>query len=245
MYLHDDSVVFCTLAVKGPKDDEDRYRTCVRTMIESIIKFTHNRAVIVTDVPEAFGNEYGPRITFIKFDESLTPLTLMGATGQFQYSLKLVPIRETMKRFEPTVIVWLDADAFLFGWNRDFEKFFRHDGEGLYGRMRGPPSEPRSDKVILNKVINMGYNPADINAPVPIESLLFFKTGPNLIPLMNTWENLALMCHKMGLNSDYEAVDFCIALNQHQYKCTYLDNNFPHVDNFRILHDRKIFTPIV
>lgn len=239
MYLHDDNVVFCSLALG------EWYREKVRTMCESIVKFTHNRALIITDAPEAFGNEYGPRITFMKLEDYMTPLGLKGATGQFQYSLKLVSIRECMKRFEPPVIVWLDADAFLFGWNRNFEKYFRDDGEGLYGRMRGPPSEPRSDPVLLKKVIGMGYNPADINAPVPIESVLFFKTGPNLVDLMTSWETNAMMAYSLGLNSDYEAIDFSIALHKHQYKCTYLTGSDPHVDNFRILHDRKIFTPIV
>jgi hypothetical protein len=245
MYKNDDKVVFTTLAIQGPQDNEQRYKTCVRTQIESILKFTHNRAIIITDAPEEFGNEYGPRITFVKFDDTLTPLTPSGALGQFQYSLKAIPIRYTMEHYKPDVIVWLDADAFLFGWNQDFYKTFNDDQETMYGRMRANISHPNTDPIILKKVRAMGYNPDEIHQPVAIESVLIFKTGPKLINLMDTWERLALKAYNLKLNSDYESVDLAIACHEHNYNCKIITASFPHTDNFRLLHDRKIFTPFV
>lgn len=239
MYQNDDKVVFTTLALG------DEYRLKVRTLCETIIKFTHNRAIIITDKPEEYGNEYGPRITFVQFTDLVSPLTTIGATGQFQYSLKALPIRYTMEHYRPEVLVWVDADCFLLGWSRDFYSTFSQDEETMYGRMRANISHPNTDPIILNKVKLMQFNPNEIHAPVAIESVLIFKTGPKLISLMNTWEELAFKAYNLGLQSDYESVDLAIACHQHNYNCKVITGTHPHTDSFRILHDRKIFTPFV
>lgn len=246
MYCHDDSVVFTTLALKGIKPEtEERYHLTVRTFIESVLKFTKNRALIVTDEPEAYGTEYGPRIKFVKFDSSLTPLTNKGATGQFQYSLKAIPIRETLKIWGPAIVVWMDCDAYLWGWNHDFYKTFIDEEDTVWGRMRANISHPNTDPIILNKVTKMGFNPAEIHSPVPIESVLIFRAGRKTMDMLNTWERLALQSQNLGLNSDYEAVEFAIACHQTEYNCKVITGSFPHTDNFRVLHDTKIFTPFV
>lgn len=234
VYLRDDGIVFCSLAIG------EVARQKVRLLCESIIKFTHHLAVIVTDDITAFGDEYNYRIKFIHIDECKTSLTLKGATGQFQYNLKLIPIREVYNLYNSPVIIYCDSDVFLFGYDRTFERWFTDKPECLFARMRGPISETKSDPVLLKKVVDMGYDPLTIHTPVPIEAVMWFKTGNKLNDLLNTWESIAAQSYVDGVRSDYESVDMSIAMHKIGYNYVALDSTYPSTDNFRLLHYEKI-----
>lgn len=236
MYLNDDNLVFCTLAIG------EVARQKVHLQIQSILKFTHNKLILYTDDAPSFGNYYGERIKVIQFEETMTKLGLKGAIGQFQYSLKLVPIRETNNRFGPPIIIWMDSDTFLLGWDRSFDRYFYDKPAGLYARMRGPIAETLSDPVLLKKVTDLGYDPLTIPTHVPIEAVMIWvNTAPHqLNNLMNTWETMALETYNKEVRSDYESVELAISMHKIHFPYTVIDGTFPGTDNFRILHYEKI-----
>lgn len=239
MYLNDDSTVFCTLALG------DEYRERVATQIQSVLKFTHHDIYIVTDKPEFFGNYYGPRTHYIQFDESLTDLPLKSKTGVFNYNLKMVPIKWTIENVRAPVTVYMDADTFLFGWDRLFYRFFPQASEGIYGRFRHALNDSAAHQIILDKAATMGIDVSNISTRLPIENVMVFKNGPHLTPFFNEWYNLAKHSHECGATSFFEAVEMAIAIHRTEIPYFHWDNSQPFVDNFRTLHHGKIHIPFV
>lgn len=239
MYLNDNNAVFCTLALG------DEYRERVSTQLQSIIKFTHHDVYVITDSPEFFGNYYGPRVHFIQFDEHLTDLPLMSKTGVFNYNLKMVPIKWTIENIRAPVTIYMDADTFLFGWDRLFYRFFPAESEGIYGRFRHALNDSDAHQIILTKLQIMGIDATNISTRLPIENVMFFKNGPTVPKFFDEWYKYAKLSHDVGATSFFEAVEMSLAMHNTNIPYYHLDNSCPYVDNFRTLHHNKIHIPFV
>lgn len=239
MYLDDHNTVFTSLCIG------DEYRDRIAIQLQSIIKFTAHEAYIITDKPEYFGNYYGPRIHFVQFDESLTTMPLRGKMGMFNYNLKMVPIQYAMAKSQASVTVYLDADTFLFGWDRLFYRFFSLESEGIWGRFRHALNDSDSHKIILDKLEKMGIDGSNIETRLPIENVMFFKNGPTMPAFFDEWTRLANHSYECGARSDFEAIEMALAIHQTKLHYQHIDNAFPHVDNFRTLHHSKIHIPFI
>jgi hypothetical protein len=239
MYLEDNNTVFCTLALG------DEYRDRVATQIQSILKFTHHDMYVITDNVGYFGNYYGPRVKYVQFDENLTDLPLISKTGVFNYNLKMIPIKWTIENIRPTVCIYMDADTFLFGWDRLFYRFFPQDQEGLWGRFRHALNDSAPHQIILDKLKLMDIDATNIETRLPIENVMFFKPGPKMPRFFEAWYNYAKKSHECGATSFFEAVEMALALHDTQLPYFHLDNTKPFVDNFRTLHHNKIHVPFV
>jgi hypothetical protein len=239
MYLNDHDTVFCTLAIG------DEYRERVAFQLQSIIKFTHHDVYVVTDDVNAFGNYYGPRVHYVPFDETLTDLPLKSQTGVFNYNLKMVPIRWTVENVRAAVTVYMDADSFLFGWDRMFHRFFPAGEQGIWGRFRNALNDSSDHRIVLEKAARMGIDISHMDTRLPIENIMFFKNGHMLSPFFNEWHRLAKLSHEVGATSFYEAVEMAIAIYNTGLPYVHLDNTCAFIDNFRTIHHGKIHIPFV
>lgn len=238
MYLNDDMVVFTSLCVG------DWYRETIATQIQSILKFTHHEAYIVTDQPEYFGNYYGPRIHFLKLDD-LTDFPLRGKQGMFNYNLKMIPIKWVIEHIKPTITTYLDADTFLFGWDRLFYRFFPEKEEGIWGRFRNRLNDCSAHKIILDKLEMMKVDATNIDTRLPIENVMFWKNGPTIPMVLDTWDKYAKHTYECGARTDFEGIELALAIHENKLHHVHMDNSSPYVDNFRTLHHNKLHIPFV
>jgi hypothetical protein len=222
MYLDDNNTVFTTLCISDGRDDDHddglpvSCATCghypvhppspallrdrVSTQIQSILKFTHHEVYVITDKPEAFGNYYGPRVHFVKFDENMTDLPLRGKQGQFNYNLKMVPIKWVMDNVQAAVTIYMDCDTFLWGWDRLFYRFFPQDKEGIWGRFRHALNDSDAHHLILKKCELMGIDQPNISTRLPVENVMFFKHGPTMQPFFEALVSLCEACVRCWLH---------------------------------------------
>ncbi len=239
MYLDSHHVVFTTLALG------EEYRNKVATQIQSILKFTQHDAYIITDSPEFFGNYYGPRIHYIKFDENFTDLPIISPQGMFNYNLKMTAIKWTIENVRAPITVWMDADSFLFGWIDRFDKHFPSDAHGVWGRFRQPLNTV-TDPLVLKKIETLEIDTTDINVRMPIENILIFKNGSTVKPFLEEWDRLAHLTIEKGARGDFESIEMSIAIHRTGIPYYHCDgNNSAWVDSFRTLHHGKIHIPFV
>jgi hypothetical protein len=266
-YLDDDSTVFTTLCIGNGVDADNGepapalcpscghctkhqpggalLRERLATQLQSILKFTHHDCYVITDHPEAFGNYFGPRIHFIKFNEKMTDLPLTGKRGMFNYNLKMVPIKWTMENVGAPVTVYLDADTFLFGWDRLFYRFFPQKEEGIWGRFRHALNDSDAHNLIIEKIANLGVDGKKIDTRLPVENVMFFKQGPTMSRFFESWYKWAKKAYDVGARTDFEAIEMALAIHETDMPYHHLDNSCPYVDNFRTLHHGRVHIPFV
>lgn len=239
MYQDDSEIMFTTLVLG------EHYRNIVSTQIQSILKFTNNNLYIITDEINYFGNYYPSRVKFIDFN-TITKMPLKGKQGMFNYNLKLVPIKWVFEHINPALCVYMDADSFLFGWNKSFFRAFNPRDYGMYGRFRHGLNEHSSDVVIPEKLKQMGIDASNISTQVPIENIMFWKNGPQVLPCLHQWEHFAEIAYDTGARTDFEAVELALALNAS--KCPYIniatDQRY-NIEDFRTLHNGSIHIPFI
>jgi len=242
MYLDDKKLVFCTLAVG------DLYRERVSTQIQSILKFTHHDLYVITDEPSWFRNYYGNRVKFIDIKSlEYKPWGLTDAVGRFNYNLKIWPIKYVLENTDAQLIAYMDADSFLFGWDRLTYRYFMDDSgkSAIFGRFRSNLNNNDFPEV-QRKADTLQINISEMDTPLPIENIMFFRNcGHDLKTFVNKWEDLA----DITINSDqtcfFEAVEMAIAINMTNLTYVAVNNTFPFSDNFRTLHNGEIHVPFV
>jgi hypothetical protein len=266
MYLDDNNTVFTTLCISDGRDEDVEalpencpkcghypvhpptpalLRERVATQLQSILKFTHHKAYVITDKPEAFGNYYGDRVHFIKFDEKMTDLPLRGKQGQFNYNLKMVPIKWTMENINAALTIYMDCDTFLWGWDRLFYRFFPQDKEGIWGRFRHALNDSDSHRLIIEKCKMMNIDQPNITTRLPVENVMFFKHGPTIQPFFEAWHKYAMLAYNSGARTDFEGIEMAMAIHETGLHHVHLDSTQPYVDNFRTLHHGRIHIPFV
>jgi hypothetical protein len=242
MYLDDGKLVFCTLAIG------ELYRHRVSTQIQSILKFTHHTVYVLTDSPEWFRNYYGERVKLIDIATvNFKPWGITDAVGRFNYNLKIWPIKWVAENTNAQMIVYMDADSFLFGWDRLTYRYFLDDSgkSAMFGRFRSNLNNNDFPEV-KKKAETLEINISEMDTQLPIENIMFFRNcGNDLKVFINKWEELADITITKGQTCFFEAVELAIALNLTNMKYVHVDQGFPYSDNFRTLHNGEIHVPFV
>lgn len=239
MYQDDNQIIFTTLVIG------EKYRNIISTQIQSILKFTNHRLVVITDDVAYFGNYYGSRVSFVPF-QGLTQLPIRGSKyNLFNYNLKLVPIKYVFDTFNPDMVIYMDADTWLFGWNRQFYRAFDPYSYGVYGRFRHPLNDPGANVVIASKLNEMGIDASQITTQVPIEAVMFWKNGKQINSCLKQWEHYAQIACDTS-RTDFEAIELSLGLYHSQ--CPYhniaSDQRY-NIEDFRTLHNGSIHIPFI
>ena len=237
-YMGSEGLTVTTLALG------DLYRKHVTTLIQSVLKFTPYDAYIITDKPEEFGNYFGPRIHFIQFDETITDMPFTNKVGMFNYNLKLVPIQWVANNIRPSIICYMDCDSFWWGNAPSMlHRYFVPD-DGIWARFRNSLNDSDSHQLILEKVKTMNIDITDINTRLPIENIMFFKNGPMLSSLLETWKKYSTIAVNSGARTDFEAIELCLAIHEIGMPHTHICQDILS-DCFRTLHHGHLHIPFV
>ena len=156
----------------------------------------------------------------------------------------MVPIKWCMDNVQAPLTVWADCDAFLWGHNDStFHRYFEETG--VYGRLRHRLCEIDGHPLIKEKLDIMGIDPTDIDTRVPVEHIMFIRTGDWYRTWLEEWHNCAMLSYNNGATPFYEAVEMTVALHRAKAPTFHLDNRHPFTENYRSFHEGGIHAPFV
>lgn len=239
--------IFVTLAIGV------EYRYKVRTLLECVNTLTTGDFLVITDDVkelEEYVETYDGlldkhRIKIMHITE-VTSHDPWFSEQQFNFNLKFFPTKVAFDMNKYDMIVHVDADALLLGWNEDgFQEFINESTEGMIARFRNRPIEEAAIQFILQpKAQSLSLDLSKISASLPIEVFMFFKPSvPEFKKFMEVWEEMVTRCNGRGVNPFMEALEISYALSESKLPYVHILNyirSFPVLHTFRYIHQNHI-----
>jgi hypothetical protein len=237
--------VFSTLAI-GPE-----YIYKVSTLIDSVISLTNADLIVITDNIQEIENYIksnelnNNRIKIINYYD-VSDKNIWFGERQFNFNLKILPTRVAYDMHQYDMIIHIDADAFLLGWNEDeIQQCISSDDVGMIARFRNRPVDEVGVHFILEpKARDLSIELVNIMAPLPVEVLMIFKPNcPEFEKFIEEWTVITERCYGRGINPFMEALEISYALSESKLPYHHLLTNlrlYPTLSNVRYLHHDKI-----
>lgn len=237
---------FATLAVGA------EYTFKVATLLDCVMKLTKGDLLIITDDSTEIetliknrGYEGSPRLT-VKQLETVTPHAIWYDNRKFNFNLKILPTKVAYAMDKYDLIIHIDADAFMIGWDEEsVQAFIDMPDQGLIARLRNRPCEEVGTHFILEpKATRLSIELINIKAKMPIEVFMMFKTRcPEFPKFIEEWSAIVERCHSRGIDPFMEALEIAYALSEsklpHHPVLDYI-RIYHFIDMFRYLHHDKI-----
>lgn len=236
MYLNIEKLTFCTLAVG------DGYIEASVTLIQSVLKFTPHRIVVVTDNPYSHHYDYlrNDRLVIVQLEETLPTVR----DEIFNYSLKREAISAAMD-ITPNggTVIYVDADTFLFGWNTECASAFEGKKSGVYARCRSvDESSPKLLEMLRKKLLHIAPEVRTEDVVFPLEVVMVFNgITPTMRNMIHRWGELI----GADVPPDMETVEMYLACVNSGVEIIDTGRFNGFADSFRTLHNGKIHTPLI
>lgn len=215
-------------------------------LIQSVMKFTSSDIYVVTDLPEEFEHHlryFGPRLHVIdirKYEHFVTKID-----GKFNYHLKCIAVYLTSKEVSQTLI-YIDADTFLFGWDKSISRYIHGFENTLMARFREKVKENTSmAKFIPEKALAHGVDYTTIESRLAVETIMVLTRGKQTTDFLDEWKRITDHSITNSIDPFIEAFELSLALEYSGMPTMNVTNATPFADNFRTLHHDKIISTYI
>jgi hypothetical protein len=236
-YDWDSKIVFVTLAIG------EEYLEKSMTLVQSVIKFTHSELYIVTDLPElaqSHANYYGKRVKVVDIHDY--SLYTSHINGKFNYHLKSVALW-TVSRMCNEVMVYVDADTFLFGWDSSISRYINGFEETLMCRFRERVSDNTSlARFVPDKAAAHGVDFTTIDARLAVETVMVLTRGALTTNFLQVWKDITDFSIKNEIDPFIEAFELALAIDRSTMNTINVNNKTPFADSFRTVHNNKLIS---
>lgn len=236
-YDFDRRIVFATLAIG------DKYFEQALTLVQSVMKFTSSDIYVITDkAAECDGHVryFGDRLKIIDITKYDNYTSHIGE--KFNYHLKAIAI-EMVARSTGTPIVYVDADTFVFGWDKSISRYINSFENSLMCRFREKVSDNTSmARFIPEKAKGHNVDYTQIHTHLAMETVMVFTRGQETDRFLAEWKRISDYSIQQGLDPFIEAFELALALHNTNYNCINVTAKTPFADNFRTLHNGKLIS---
>jgi hypothetical protein len=236
-YDVDTRLSFVTLAIG------EEYMERALLMVQSVIKFTSSNIFIVTDcaeLGEKHRNYFGPRLNIVDISKHRNFVRTIH--GKFNYHLKALAI-DMVARLTHEVMIFLDADTFLFGWDKSISRYILGFDNCLMARCRETVSDNTSlSKFIPAKAEQYGLDYRTINIPLVVETVMVITRGDLTKRFIQSWADISNNAIQKEFDPFIEAFELALAIQETQMNLVNVNNRTPFADSFRTLHNGKIIS---
>lgn len=236
-YDNDTKISFVTLAI-----GED-YLEKALLLVQSVIKFTGSTIYVVTDCVERatiHRNYFGDRMVVVDITEydNFVPTI----EGKFNYHLKAIAIHK-ISRITNNIMVYVDADTFVFGWDKSISRYLLGYENVIMARFR----ELISDNTSLSQFIpdkakkyNIDYKTIDV--PLAVETIMVITRGEVSKSFIDKWYEISDFAIANSYDPFIEAFELALAIKETNMNFLNVNNRTPFADSFRTLHNGKIIS---
>lgn len=236
-YDWDTKVVFTTLAIG------EEYVEKALMLVQSVLKFTHSDIYIVTNLPElaqAHANYYGQRVKVVDINEY--QLYRPSINGKFNYHLKSI-VLWMVSRMRGEILIYVDADTFLFGWDSSISRYLSGIEDTLMCRFRERVSDNTSlARFVPDKAAAHGVDFTTIDARLAVETVMVLTRGSLTTEFLQVWKDITDYSIEQEIDPFIEAFELALAIDRCNMKTINVNNKTPFADNFRTVHNNKIIS---
>jgi hypothetical protein len=236
-YDIDTRISFVTLAI-----GED-YLEKALIAVQSVLKFTSSNIFLVTDcaeLGEKHRNYFGDRLVIVDITKYKNFVKLIN--GKFNYHLKAIAI-DYVSRLTSNVMIYIDADTFLFGWDKSISRYVLGFENCLMARCRETVAENTSlARFIPPKAEQYGIDYKTINIPLVVETVMIITRGDLTKKFIQKWSEISTQAIEKQFDPFIEAFELALAIQATQMNLVNVNNRTPFADNFRTLHNGKLIS---
>lgn len=236
-YDFDTQISFCTLAIG------DSYIEKSMTLVQSVLKFTSSEIYVITDTPEKIEGHksyYGPRVKILDIKDYTYYTAFVG--DMFNYNLKGIALW-MMARETQNTIVYVDADTFLFGWDKGTSRFIIGHENSLFCRFRERVSDNTSLKMFIpQKAAAHGIDYTQIHTHLAIETIMILTRGADTNNFLGIWKDLIDYATINKIDPFIEAFELAVAMDRSDIKPINITRFMPFADSFRTIHNGRLIT---
>jgi hypothetical protein len=236
-YDVDTRISFVTLAVG------EEFVERAMTLVQSVLKFTSSDIYLVTDcaeLGEKHRNYFGSRLNIV--DITNYPNFVRTIHGKFNYHLKALVI-DHISRLTSNVMIYVDADTFLFGWDKSISRYILGFDNCLMARCRETVADNTSLKrFIPAKAEQYGIDHTTIHVPLAVETVMVITRGDLTKRFIQKWSEISVQAIEKEFDPFIEAFELALAIQETQMNIVNVNNRTPFADSFRTLHNGKLIS---
>lgn len=236
-YDIDRKLVFVTLAI-----GEEYIDKCLM-LVQSVMKFTSSDIYVVTDLPAMCDQHvyyFGSRLKII--DINAYELFKPTIEGKFNYHLKCIAMYMASQVVSESLI-YIDADTFVFGWDKGISRFIHGHDDTLMCRFREKVCENTSlARFIPEKAKAHDIDFTTIEARLAVETIMVLTRGKITNHFLKEWKAISDYAIENNIDPFIEAFELAVAIQKSNLNIINVNNRTPFADNFRTLHGGKLIS---
>lgn len=236
-YDSDTKIAFMTLAIG------ESYLEASTVLIQSVMKFTNSKLYVVTDCVESalkHQHYFGDKLVIVDINDY--PNYKDKINGKFNYHLKGIAVHMVSK-ITNNIIVYVDADTFVFGWDKSISRYLLGYENVILARWRELVSENTSmAKFIPIKAMTWDVDHTTIDVPLAVETIMVFGRGSLTNKFLNEWYSISDQAIVNDYDPFIEAFELALAIKRTTMNILHVNNRTPFADSFRTLHNGKLMT---
>lgn len=236
-YDSDTKISFLTLAIG------EEYVEKSLMLVQSVMKFTTSTLYMVTDcveLAEKHKSYFGEKLVIVDINNYKNFVSKID--GKFNYHLKAISI-EMVSKITNNVMLYIDADTFVFGWDKSISRYLQGFDNVIMARFRELVSDNTSlSKFIPTKAALYDIDYKIINIPLAVETIMVITRGDLTNTFLKKWFDISDFAIVNSYDPFIEAFELALAINETQMNFLNVNNKTPFADSFRTLHNGKIIS---
>ena len=162
--------------------------------------------------------------------------------GKFNYHLKALAI-ERVATLTSNVMIYMDADTFLFGWDKSISRYILGFDNCLLARCRELVSDNTSlSRFIPPKAAQYEIDYKTIDVPLVVETIMVITRGDLTKRFIQKWSEISAKAIEKEFDPFIEAFELALAIKDTNMNIINVNNRTPFADSFRTLHNGKIIS---